>query len=247
MHAYIFLVFSTAPWCSAPVSTRNIAAFDFWFAASEAPIVRRWSGGVVRLAQLRLVLHEHLRGLLPLLAQHRLMLHERVSTRCASFFASSASCSTRASPPVPPQPSRLHTRRTSQPLQLGGRSSEEGEHDRSREAKAQGLTVHGHPVAVPPFCLATSQPASVLVRKSGGAVGDSGCTNAGRGAMGRRGCGGMRQGRRGRDTGGRGCGGREQRDIMVTRVGAASWSGSGPRGGGGYEWVHLGRQCCDAR
>jgi hypothetical protein len=171
LHAYIFLVFSTAPWCSAPVSTRNIAAFDFWFAASEAPIVRRWSGGVVRLAQLRLVLHEHLRGLLPLLAQHRLMLHERVSTRCASFFASSASCSTRvstrsastfASPPVAPQP-----------LQLGGKSSEEGEHDRSREAKAQGLTVHGHPVAVPPFCLATSQPASVLVRKSGGAVGDS--------------------------------------------------------------------------
>ena len=64
--------------------------------------------------------------------------------------------------------------------------------------------------------------------------------------MGRRGCGGMRQGRRGRDTGGRGCGGREQRDIMVTRVGAA-WRGSGPRGGGGHEWVHLGRQCCDAR
>ena len=57
--------------------------------------------------------------------------------------------------------------------------------------------------------------------------------------MGRGGGGGMRQGQRGRDTGGRGCGGREQRDSKVTRVGAASWSGSGPRGGGGYEWVHL--------
>ena len=92
----------------------------------------------------------------------RLILRElRLKASC-STRVSTRSASTFASPPVAPQP-----------LQLGGKSSEEGEHDRSREAKAQGLTVHGHPVAVPPFCLATSQPASVLVRKSGGAVGDS--------------------------------------------------------------------------
>ena len=103
------LLFSTAPWCSAPVSTRNIAAFDFWFAAPP-PKLRLCGAGQVASFALR----------------SSVSCFTSISAAFSPFSRSTVSCFTsvcppvaphssrapphapRASPPVPPQPSRLH-------------------------------------------------------------------------------------------------------------------------------------------
>ena len=84
------LLFSTAPWCSAPVSTRNIAAFDFC-TGSPPPKLRLWSGaGQVASFALR----------------SSVSCFTSISAAFSPFSRSTVSCFTSVCPPVAPHSSR---------------------------------------------------------------------------------------------------------------------------------------------